>query len=57
MAELGLPLWRGWELWHVMIHGRHSLRELTTTWSIEQVLEAYYYLRMRDLTEPRGGVY
>jgi len=46
------PRWLGHEFWQVSNHHRIPPHELRS-WTRDQVLESYYYLRLRDLRDPR----
>jgi hypothetical protein len=49
------PRWLGWEFWTVSRKHGIPPRELRT-WTRDQILEAYYYLRLEELrSPPRGG--
>jgi hypothetical protein len=44
--------WWGYEVWHVSAYSGLAPHDVLA-WSRDQVLQAYYYLRMRDLRDPR----
>ncbi len=45
------PHWWGWERWYVSTHYRIPPRDLLV-WTRDELLEAYYFLRMQELREP-----
>ncbi len=53
IRTLPWPAWMGWEVWTVSTYRGVDLRTIARTWTRDEVLQAYYYLRLRDLCDPR----
>ena len=56
LAENIGPDWHGWRFWYVATEYKENPSQMAATWSPWEVDEAYYYLRLRYLREPVGGV-
>ncbi len=47
--------WRGWEFWYVSTNLGIPPAVLESQWSMDEVLEAYMFLRLKYLREAPGG--
>ena len=47
--------WHGWEFWYVATEMQRIPSELAERWSRIEILEAYYFLRLKYLRTPPGG--